>query len=308
MKRTVSTLRLSSRREFIAQALGSAAGLAAMGSLIPRDLRGVAAADPPAPQVRLGFTTYQWGQDWDVPALIANLQRVGIFGVELRTSQKYAHGVEVATGAGQRREVRKRFADSPIRLVGIASGERLDWPEPEKLEAAIQSIQQHIRLSRDVGASGVRVFPNQWHPNVPRETTMAQIARALDRIGLFAAEHGQEVRLEAHGPAGQLQTLRTIMDQVTSPAVRLMLNSDARDTQDPGFEANFNQVKHLLARALHLHNLKDSRFPYQLQLDLLRRNRWDGWALLELSDRVTDRIAGLIEQREIWDAMMAKSA
>ncbi|MCP5114896.1 MAG: hypothetical protein GY953_29040, partial [bacterium] len=50
-------------------------------------------------------------------------------------------------------------------------------------------------------------------------------------------------------------------------------------------------------------------FPYQLQTNLLIDHGWDGWCLAELSGRikVPDRLAGLIEQRKIFDQLVAKS-
>ena len=258
-------------------------------------------------RTRFGFTTYQWGKDWDIPTLITNCCKAQAFGVELRTSQSYAHGVELDLSAQQRREVRERFEDSPVTLVGLATSERFDSPDPEKLEAAIESAKAHVVLCKDIGGTGVRVFPNSFHKGVPREKTIEQIGRSLNIIGAFAANYGQQVRLEAHGTAGELPTLRAIMDHVVQPSVRVKLNSDRRDTQGKGFEHNFNLVKDLLGDTLHLHNLKDAEFPYQLQMDLLVRMGWSGWQLLEVSDKVPDRVQGLIEQRQIWDQMLANS-
>jgi len=295
-----------SRRQFIAGGIASL-GACAIPALQPGRVR---AAESPAARVanaRFGFTTYQWGKDWDIPTLIANCRKARVYGVELRTSQGYAHGVELELAPAKRSEVRKTFADSPVKLAGIASGERLDWPEAAKLKEAIENAKGFFKLSHEVGASGVRVFPNQFHPGVPREKTIAQIAQALNQLGAFAADYGQEVRLEAHGQAGDLPTIRSIMDQVTQPSVRIKLNSDARDTQGVGFESNFNRVKHLLGHTLHLHNLKDAKFPYPLQIHLLVRMNWDGWALLEASDKVPDRVQALVEQREIWDRMLAEA-
>jgi len=153
----------------------------------------------------------------------------------------------------------------------------------------------------------VRVFPNSFHDGVPREKTVEQIANALNVVGAFAAGYGQEIRLEAHGNAGELPTIRAIMDRVVQPSVRVKLNSDKRDTRGGGFESNFNLVKDLLAGTLHLHNLKDTGFPYQLQMDLLVKMGWNGWQLLEVSDKVQDRVRALIEQRRIWDRMLANS-
>ena len=297
----------ASRREFLSGAIKSALGCCALAACGSLSSLAADSASARTSKLRFGFTSYQWGMDWDIPTLIANLQKAEVFGVELRTSAKYAHGVELDLSPERRSEVKKRFADSPIKLVGIASAERLDWPEPAKLKEAIEKAKAHVKLSQDVGASGVRVFPNQFHPNVPHEKTIEQIASALNELGAFANEYGQEIRLEAHGAAGTLPTIRAIMDRVTQPRVRVKLNSDARDAQGEGFEHNFNLVKSFLGHTLHLHNLKDDKFPNQLQVNCLAKMNWDGWALLEASDKVPDRVQALIEQRQLWDKMVANA-
>jgi hypothetical protein len=296
-----------SRRNFLSHGLCFATGATATIALTSCDFSKAAKNKKRAQQTRFGFTTYQWGKDWDVPTLIANCTKAGAFGVELRTSQSYAHGVELELNAQQRRQVRKRFEDSPVKLVGIATSERYDWPEQAKLEAAIENTKAFVKLGRDVGGSGVRVFPNNFHDDVPREKTIEQIAKALNIVGAFAADYGQEIRLEAHGNAGELPTIKAIMDKVDQPMVRVKLNSDVRDTKGKGFESNFNLVKDLLGGTLHLHNLKGTGFPYQLQMDLLVKMGWSGWQLLEVSDKVENRVQALIEQRQIWDQLLANS-
>src|SRR5512138_2563455 len=74
-------------------------------------------------KMRFGFTTYQWGIDWDIPTLIANCSKARAYGVEVRTEADYSHGIELSLTAGRRREVQKRFADSPVKLIGIATPE-----------------------------------------------------------------------------------------------------------------------------------------------------------------------------------------
>jgi len=296
-----------SRRNFLSHSLCVATGAATAVGLTSCDSLKTAENTKRAGRTRFGFTTYQWGKDWDVPTLIANCSKAEVFGVELRTSQSYAHGVELELTAQQRREVKKRFENSPVELVGIATGEWYDSPEDAALKAAIENTRAFVKLSRDIGGSGVRVFPNSFHDGVPREKTIEQIAKALNVVGMFAADYGQEIRLEAHGNAGELPTIRAIMDQVVQPSVRVKLNSDKRDTKGEGFEFKFNLVKDLLGDTLHLHNLKDTEFPYQLQMDLLVKMGWSGWQLLEVSDKVPDRVQALIEQRRIWDRMLDNS-
>jgi len=294
-----------SRRRFLERGFCVAAGTVTAAALPSCNVAGPGAKQ--RAKTRFGFTTYQWGQDWDVPTLIANCRKAEVFGVELRTSQSYAHGVELDLNAQQRREAKKRFADSPVTVVGLATSERFDWPDPAQLEKAIESSKAFVKLSSDVGSSGVRVFPNSFQKDVPREKTIEQIGKALNIVGAFAADYGQQVRLEAHGPAGELSTIKAIMAHVTRPSVRVKLNSDKRDTAGDGFEHNFNLVKNSLGDTLHLHNLKETGFPYQLQMDLLVKMGWGGWQLLEVSDNVPDRVQALIEQRKIWDRMLANS-
>jgi sugar phosphate isomerase/epimerase len=295
-----------SRREFLSSVTKAAAAVGALPFIRIGRCSEVTPAVPKEARLRFGFTTYQWGHDWDIATLIKNLSVAKIYGVELRTSSNYSHGVELSLSAAQRGEVKKQFADSPITMVGIASGERLDWPEPGQLREAIENSKGYLKLSQEVGGSGVRVFPNQFHTNVPREKTIAQIAGALNEIGAFAAQCGQEVRFESHGAAGELGTIYEIMQGVEQPSVRVKLNSDARDTAE--FRKWFSLLKDRLGHTLHLHNLKETDFPYQLQTDLLWQIGWDGWALLEVSHEVPDRVQALIEQREIWDAMVVKAA
>jgi hypothetical protein len=296
-----------SRRDFLGQGVSLAAGAAPIVALSSCDSLKTAQTKKTAARTRFGFTTYQWGQDWDVPTLITNCTKAGAFGVELRTSMSYAHGVELELNAQRRSEVRKRFKDSPVCLVGIASGEKYDSPDKAELDSAIENTKAYVKLSRDVGGSGVRVFPNSFHNDVSREKTIEQIAKALNVVGAFATDYGQQIRLEAHGSAGELPTIRAIMEKVDQPSVRVKLNSDVRDTRGEGFEHNFNLVKDFLGETLHLHNLKDTEFPYQLQMDLLVKMGWNGWQLMEAENKVPDRVQALIEQRQIWDRMLAKA-
>ena len=166
---------LVSRRGFLVQTVCASVGAGAAACLNPQG----SAQEPAArqAQLRFGFTTYQWGKDWDIAALIANLTKAEVYGAELRTSSGYAHGVELTLSDQQRRDVRQRFADSPVELVGLATGERMDWPEPEKLQAAVENSKAFVKLSHDIGGSGVRVFPNQFHPSVPRKNDRTDCPR-----------------------------------------------------------------------------------------------------------------------------------
>ena len=288
----------SNRRAFIRGGIQAGAWLIALGPA-------ASASAPRVSKMRFGFTSYQWGADWDVPTTIANCAKAKAFGAELRTQEKYAAGVEVSLSEPQRREVRKRFADSPVTMVGLACSEKYDWIDPARLKEAIESTRAHLKLSRDIGGGGLRVFVNDWHKEVPHEQTIEQVTGALNTVGKIAADYGQLVRLENHGSAGDLVTIRKIMDGVTQKSVRIKLNGYQGDADD--FGRRFQLVKDVLDNTLHFHELDRGNFPYQLQSELLIDAGWDGWWLLETSTKVPDRLQAMIQQREMWERIVAKS-
>lgn len=285
------------RRGFLSRSLYAGVGSAALNSAI--------AAPARVSKMRYGITSYQWGKSWDVPATIANCTKAEAFGVELRTQENYAAGVEVSLTADQRREVRKRFADSPVKLVGLACSERYDWIDPARLKQAIDTTRDHLKLCHDVGGGGLRVFVNDWHKEVPHEKTIEQVATALNTVGKIGAGYGQTIRLENHGSAGDLVSIRKIMDGVTQNNVRIKLNGLPADAGD--FPRRFELVKDLLDDTLHFHELDRGGFPYQIQSDLLIDAGWNGWWLLEASAKVPDTLQATIEQHKLWNAMVAKS-
>jgi len=257
-------------------------------------------------KMKLGMVTYLWGKDWDLPTLIRNCERSGIEGAELRTT--HAHGVELSLSAAERKEVKKRFDDSPVTFVGPGSNERFDSPNPDELKAAIEATKAFVRLSHDCGGSGVKVKPNSFHKGVPHEVTIAQIARSLNVVGKYAGEHGQRIRLEVHGQCAPLPIMKQIMDQVDSPHVGICWNSNPTDLEGKGFEYNFNLVKDRFGDTIHTRVFDAEDYPYQRLFELLLAMGYDGWVLLECHRDRGDLVAAYARQRKLFDRMVAKAA
>src|SRR5262245_34608691 len=119
------------RRRFLQTSAGLAAGLLPAAASRNPCLAETGRAD--RSKMRFGLVTYQWGADWDLPTLLANCEKACAMGVELRTTHK--HGVEPSLNAGQRRDVKARFADCPVTLVGLGSTQDFHSPEPDKVAA-----------------------------------------------------------------------------------------------------------------------------------------------------------------------------
>ncbi len=287
------------RRDFLkhsmaaALAAGPLAGTLALG------------ADKPGSKMRLGLVTYLWGKDWDLPTLIANCEKSQVLGVELRTT--HAHGVEPSLNVGERIEVKKRFEGSSVELVGPGSNERFDHPDPEGLKKAIEATKAFVKLSHDCGGSGVKVKPNSFQKNVPREKTIEQIGKSLNVVAAFGADYGQEIRLEVHGQCSPLPIMKEIMQFADHPNVGVCWNSNAQDLEGEGLEHNFNLVKDRFGATAHVRELNLRDYPYQQLMNLFVKMDYAGWILLECRTNPEDRVAAMIEQRKVWEGMIAKA-
>lgn len=256
--------------------------------------------------MKLGLVTYQWAKDWDLPTLIANCEKTGYLGVELRT--EHAHGVETKLSASQRAEVKKRFADSPVTCIGYGSNFEYHSPDQAKLRKNIDQTKEYIKLCKDIGATGIKVKPNDLPKEVSREKTIAQIAASFNEIGKFASDLGQLVRVEVHGNLTQeIPNIRAIFEQVTEKNVKMCWNCNDQDLLPPGLEANFNSVKKWFGDTVHVREFNVGEYPYQQLMNLFTGINYDGWILLEARTEPADKIAAMNEQMNLFKALIAKA-
>ena len=291
----------TSRRRFLSRSLGIGAAVA-LGSTSRRDL---AAAGERGSKVKLGLVTYLWGQDWKLPALIENCTRSKVLAVELRST--HAHGVEPTLSAGERKDVKKRFDDSPVLCLGPGSNERYDDPDATVLKKAIEATKGFVKLSHDIGGTGVKVKPDSFHEGVEPAKTIEQIGKSLNQLGKFAADYGQEIRLEVHGQCCFLPTIKQIMDVADDPRVVVCWNSNDQDLKGRGLEYNFDLVKKRFGKTAHVRELNVGTYPYQKLIDLFVAMDYDGWVCLECRTNPDDRIAALVGQRKIFERMVAQA-
>ncbi len=254
-------------------------------------------------KMKLGLVTYLWAKDWDVPTIIQNCTKTGIGGVELRVD--HAHKVMPDISAARRMEVKKMFADSPVQIVGMGTNQEYDSPDPAKLKASMDRTKEFIKLSADIGGTGVKVKPNNFHKDIPHEKTLEQIGQSLSELGKYAADFGQKIRLEVHGNGTQeLPNIKTIMDNCESRNAYVCWNCNQEDLIGQGLEYNFNLVKDRFGDTVHVRELDSSDYPYQKLITLLKDINYNGWILLECRTDPKDKVAALMDQKRIFTGMV----
>ena len=289
--------KIISRRLFVRQSMAAGIGLAAAGNLAKAEGAGKSA-------MKFGLVTYLWARDWDLPTVISNCEKAGYSGVELRT--QHAHKVETNLNAVQRAEVKKRFAGSSVTCVGYGSNFEYHSPDPAEVRKNIDQTKEYIKLCKDIGATGIKVKPNDLPDGVPREKTIAQIAASFNEIGKFARDYGQLVRVEVHGNRTQeIPVMKAIFEQVTEPDVKICWNCNDQDLLPPGLEPNFNSLKKWFGDTVHIRELNDGNYPYQQLFNLFRGISYDGWILLEARTDPADRVEAMKEQLTIFKKMTA---
>ncbi|MFT3705959.1 MAG: sugar phosphate isomerase/epimerase family protein [Agriterribacter sp.] len=286
-----------SRKDFLRET-----SMASLAFAMPALLRHV---DNAAPHMKFGLVTYQWGRDWDLDTVIKNCEATGLLGVELRT--QHAHKVESDLSPAQRTEVKKKFADSKVTCIGYGSNFEYHSPDAAELRKNIEQTKVYIQLCKDIGASGIKIKPNNLPDGVSKEKTIAQIAASFNEVGKFAQQLGQLVRVEVHGNKTQeLPNMKAIFDQVTEPNVKICWNCNPEDLLPPGLEKNFDSVKKWIGDTVHVRELNLNDYPYQQLMNLFKSVNYTGWILLEARTEPADRIAAMKEQLAVFKQMVAK--
>lgn len=290
---------LSDRRKFLARSVVGLVGASAMA------VAGAEKSSPAKstgflkgqPKMKLGTVTYNLAQDWDIATIIKNCEAAKFQGVELRTT--HAHKVEVNLSKAERDAVRKRFADSPVELMGLGSAFDCHTADSARLRQDIAATKEYMVLAHDVGATGVKVRPNGFPKGVAQEKTLEQIGRALRELGEFGDGHGVAVRLEVHGSGTSLlPNIKAIMDVADHKSVGVCWNSNQTDLDGAGFDHNFDLVKDRIT-VVHMRDLFLEEYPFRRLLARLNEIQFGGFCLAEIPPSA-DPVRVMKYYRALW--------
>jgi sugar phosphate isomerase/epimerase len=118
-------------------------------------------------------------------------------------------------------------------------------------------------------------------------------------LGEFAADHGQQIRLEVHGAAtALLPNIKAIMDVADHKNVGVCWNSNPSDLDGDGFDHNFNLVKGKIF-TVHLRDLHLEDYPFRKLFARLNETGFKGYCLAEIPES-TDPVRVMRYFRSLW--------
>ena len=291
------------RREFLKSGIVSAAGITGL-SARARALAAPAAAAAAEvagtpPPFHLGLVTYNLAFNWDIATIINNCEKTGFGGVELRTTHK--HGVEPSLSKQQREEVKKRFADSKVRLVSLGTTCEYESADAATVEKNIEETRRWCELAQDLGCLGVKVRPNGFPRDVPHVQTLDQIGHALAKCGDIARDHGVEVWMEVHGEGTQIPAnAYQILSVANHPLVGACWNSNPTDVENGSVRKSFDLLKPWI-RSCHINNLDDKAYPWHELFALLRSIDFDRYTFAEVGEPSCEPLRFMSYYHAVWD-------
>jgi sugar phosphate isomerase/epimerase len=251
--------------------------------------------------MKLGLVTYNVAKEWDIPTIIKRCSATGFEGVELRST--HAHGVELDLSANERREVRKAFADSPVKLAQLGSAFEYHSTGKGVVRKNIEGTKKYAQLAADVGAPGIKVRPNglETKKGVPVETTLKQIGEALHECADFAQPLGVEIRVEVHGQGtSEPPNMRQIMLNAHHPNCYVNWNSNSAEVEGGSIRKNFDLVKDWISH-VHMRDLSDRTYPWVELFRLLKSIEYRGYCCAEIQES-PDPIRLMGYYSALWDA------
>lgn len=250
--------------------------------------------------MKLGLVTYRLAHKWDVGTIIKNCSETKFEGVELRTT--HGHGVEVDLTDGQRAEVRKRFADSPVNLYGLGSAFEYHSHEAHVVRKNVEGTKVFLDLAKDVGAQGVKVRPNGFatKQGVKKEDTIKQIGAAYRECAEYGQSIGVKLWMEVHGrETSKPAVMRAIIDAADHPNAKICWNSNEADKDSSGSILPALKLLGPDVISVHMRDLWID-YPFVDLFAYLQKHNYEGFTSAEIPES-SDPIRVMRFYRALWE-------
>jgi|GEM_PF-5675583 len=263
----------------------------------------VAGLKPQGEFITFGFSTADWGRDWDILLLIETLQEIGINQVEL--GEGHAHEISPALTPGQRTTRRDQFQEAGILVTGMQLTSKVTAEDEASIATLVDNLKQTIRLSHDVGGSGVRVNLGDLKGDT---ALIANTAKALKEMGEFAIGFGQEIRVEAWAGDTSLDDLVAVLKATNDDQVRIAFGVRNAEKGGEKVKEDFAKVQPYLGGVVLIETQPSSEAaPFAALANLLVEADYDGRVVLTTKAAAIDVKTDIVQQKTIWEQQIKKA-
>lgn len=251
---------------------------------------------PEGENMTFGWNTGGLAERWDLDMLLEIAKEAGVHGVELGAG--HGHGVALTLSPEARDEVRSKFEQAGLELIGMSVPAILEGGSPEALMTAADMVKQHVRLSHDAGGSGVRLRLGSFKGG--DAGVRDKVAGVLRDLGDFAVGFGQELRLEADVGSGELAEVAGVLKAVDSAEVRAALRVDDAGVSAELLKKTFEQLSDGLGQTVVFDVKQEGGASvYDALAACLVGTDYAGWTVLAVQGM--EAIEAVAKEKVLWE-------
>lgn len=191
------------------------------------------------------------------------------------------------------KETRKKFRDKDLKIVGFGSSAAMHHADQTARNKAMDEAKRFIEIADKAGCPYVRVFPNNFPKETPKEKTMELMSAGLNELAKFSKGTHVKVLMETHGDLIWSDDLVKVMNTVDADRVGLVWDISNMWTvtkEDPQmvYSKIKKWVKHTHIKDISLAGGKETYalfgegdVPAFEAIDLLSKNGYKGYYSFE---------------------------
>ncbi|MBL7697430.1 MAG: sugar phosphate isomerase/epimerase [Chitinophagaceae bacterium] len=175
------------------------------------------------PLPKLSFSTLgcpDWPLDKILEVAVANnYSAVEIRGIlrEMDLSKSPAFNSDANIKA-----TKQKFKDKNLEIVGLGSSAAMHHAGEAERSKAMDEAKRFIEVAGKVGASYVRVFPNNFPKEVSKEKSMELMTSGLNDLAKFSKGASVKVVMETHGDLIRADDIAAVMNNVDDRQIGLV--------------------------------------------------------------------------------------
>lgn len=199
--------------------------------------------------MKLGFMTWAC-PDWTLDEILAKGKRYGYDCVEPRVEAKHKHGLELDTSPEMLERGAERLRSGGMEIPCIATSCTFVHEKPAERERNVRTLARYVEMAAIMRVRYLRVFGGAIPQGVAVQDAVKMVVDSLQEVAPKAQKSGVRILLETHDDFRFSDRAKAVIEQVRSPAVRILW--DYAHPFNAG-EAIEQTARNIIAYTLHIH-------------------------------------------------------